>query len=68
MVFFSSTTKNWGRLILSLIFMAMSFAFPTDLKTQWGIASFFGLCALLSVIQLVIQARRRRQLESHKTN
>ncbi|MFM2485534.1 hypothetical protein [Celerinatantimonas yamalensis] len=47
----------WVRLILSLFFAGLSFAFPTDFATQIGLAGFFGACALLFIVQMFIQRR-----------
>ncbi|CAG9298253.1 hypothetical protein [Celerinatantimonas diazotrophica] len=55
----SQGNKDWIRLILSLIFTLLSFVFPTDDKTQLGLALFFSCIALICVIQLIVQQRRR---------
>ncbi len=56
---FSQASKDWARLILSLIFTLLSLIFPSDRQTQLGLALFFSCIALISVIQLIVQQRRR---------
>lgn len=64
----SQASKDWARLILSLVFTLLSLVFPTDHKTQLGLALFFSFIALISVIQLIVQQRRRAREEFNRAD